>query len=216
VAAQLPQSVFAAQGSAAVQALENQAQSEHEPVVGPVDVPVWQELLEPHQPHEERVVQSLHAALEVQGSVGVAAQRLETQRQSEHEPPLGPVEVPVWHIELPAHQPHAARVVQSPQAPLLVHGSEEAEQSVEYQRQSAQLPESGPLELPCEQPPPEPHQPQEARAVQPPQSVALVHGSVVAVWQVPPVQLRPAQQSASVVQRPLPDWQRQCPPLQSM
>jgi hypothetical protein len=125
-------------------------------------------------------VHAPQSALESHGSVGVAAHALETQRQSLHAPPVGPVELPVWHVELPAHQPHAERAVQSLHAPLLLQGSPLAAQSLRYQRQSVQLPEIGPLELPCWHPPPLPHQPQLAREVHAPQSAASVQGSVAA------------------------------------
>ena len=151
-------------------------------------------------------MQSPHAALLAQGSAIIAVHALETQRQSLQLPAVGPVLLPVWHVEDPAHQPHAERRVQSPHALLVLHASPpEARQSLAYHRQSPQLPESGPRELPCWQPPPDPHQPQVARAVHAPQSAASVQGSLTGAWHVPLVQLRPAQQSASVVHLPLPD-----------
>ncbi len=45
------QVVALAQGSAVLHSEESHAQLEHEPLSGPVELPVWQPPPSPHQPH---------------------------------------------------------------------------------------------------------------------------------------------------------------------
>ena len=103
-----------AQGSGGVQSLEYQFQSPHEPLLGPVLVPVWQIPVVPQKPQLPMRVQSLQVeAPVVQGSAGM--HELEYQRQSLQPPSVGPALVPVWHSLVASHQPQLPIAVQSPQ-----------------------------------------------------------------------------------------------------
>jgi len=81
-------------------------------------------------------------------------------------------------LSLDAHQPHSRRAVQSLQFGESKQGSTPVH-SEENHAQLPQLPLSGPLELPDEQAPVSPHQPQGYSPVQLPQSVWVEHVSGV-------------------------------------
>jgi hypothetical protein len=99
-----PQSVCAAQ-SLAVHSLESQLQSPHDPLLGPLEVPLVHAPEAPHHPQPARPVQSPQSPASAHGSV-VPPHSLESQLQSPHDPPLGPPDVPLSHVPVSPHQPH--------------------------------------------------------------------------------------------------------------
>lgn len=102
---QPPHVVCAPQSLPPPHSLPSQLQSLHEPVVGPPEVPRWHVPVSPHQPQLARPVHSPQSAALTHGS-GAPGHELESQLQLEHEPVLGPVDVPVLHRPVSAHQPH--------------------------------------------------------------------------------------------------------------
>ena len=94
IAVQVPQLASPAEhGSGGAQPLEYHSQSEHEPALGPLLVPVAQVPVDEHQPHADIAVHELQLAAAAHGSGG--AHSLAYQRQSPHEPAVGPLEPPV-------------------------------------------------------------------------------------------------------------------------
>ncbi len=99
-----PQSACAAQ-SLAVHSLESQLQSPHDPLLGPVDVPLSHAAVSPHHPQPARPVQSPQSAASAQGSAP-PAHSLESQLQSPHDPLLGPLELPTMQVPVSPQNPH--------------------------------------------------------------------------------------------------------------
>lgn len=100
---------------------------------------------------------------------------------------------------------------------LVAHVSElEPPHWLRTHAQLEHVPEVGPVEVPLTQLLVAPHQPQPARVEQVSHEVALPQVSVAIVWQRPDEQLRPSQQSPSVVQTSLPPRHAHTPPVQSM
>ena len=118
-----------------------------------------------HQPQAARPVQSSQLHESLQGSAVAHAEAY--QAQSAQEPAAGPLQLPVWQVEVPLHQPHAAVLVQSSQSNAPAHSS--VEHSEDSQFQSPQLPDVGPLQVPVRHDELSPHQPQPATTVQVPQ-----------------------------------------------
>ena len=94
--------------------------------------------------------------------------------QSAQEPAVGPPAAPLAHVLSVAHQPQPLSAVQPPQAVWLAHrsGPTHSEASQDH---DPQLPLSGPVDEPSEQPPVSPHQPQGNSPVQASQSVWVAH-----------------------------------------
>lgn len=79
--------------------------------------------------------------------------------QAAQDPVVGPVEEPDAQVLVVSHQPQPLVAVQPPQAVWLAHGSGPTHSERSHD-QSPHDPVSGPLELPSEQVPVSPHQPQ--------------------------------------------------------
>jgi len=203
---QVSQVALVAQGSGPVHSLGSQLQSVQVPVSGPAEVPVRQDELEAHQPQPEAAVQSLQPANAAHGSAGL--QELGTQRQSAQEPFVGPVESPPRHSLADSHQPQPYSAVQPSQAGLTAQGSWTLHEA-EYHTQSAQVPWSGPDEVPVRQVLVEGHHPQLAWVVQVSQASSVLQGSVGEVVQEPLSHVMPAQQSSVVTQLSEPARQAQ-------
>lgn len=92
-----------------------------DPLVGPVPVPVAQELVDAHQPHVARPVHSSQLAAEAQASV--LSQAKENQSQSAHVPVVGPPKEPDWHASVASHQPQPERPVHVSHSVSPAHGS---------------------------------------------------------------------------------------------
>lgn len=102
---------------------DDQTQSEHEPLVGPENEPVWHALELRHQPQLGPVVHEPQLELDAQGSPG-AVQLDEYHAHPEPQLPLvGPDAVPCLQELLAPHQPQLARVVQPEHAVASAHGS---------------------------------------------------------------------------------------------
>jgi len=101
-----------------------------------------------HQPHAPIEVHVPHAnAADRHGSGG--AQSPDDQRQSPHELPVGPVELPLRQLLVLAHQPHALMPVHEPQlAEPAEHGSEDVHEDEYHAHPLEQLALVGPVELP--------------------------------------------------------------------
>lgn len=98
------QSVFIAQVSTGpMHSLASHAQSPvHAPVVGPLESP---ERHAPSQkPQPARAVHVSQSVASAHGSLG-PAHSLASHAQFAHEPVVGPLEVPVPQVPVPAHQP---------------------------------------------------------------------------------------------------------------
>lgn len=153
----------------------------------------------------------------VHGVVG-PAQDDDAHTQSAHAPLIGPVADPTRQSPLVApdrHQPHELAETQPLQVvPLQVVPLPVQEPT--NHRQSVQLPVVGPEEVPDAQADVEAHQPQVGPVRQPSQPLDIAHGSVPEEpeEQTPPSQVRPAQQSAEVVQLWLPVRQAHRPETQ--
>jgi hypothetical protein len=82
---------------------------------------------------------------------GVVPHDAEVQTHDEQVPLVGPEELPVAQVDVPWQKPQEVRVVQSEQLVELAQGSEPLlpSQSAAHQSQLEQLPELGPLALPC-------------------------------------------------------------------
>jgi hypothetical protein len=93
-----------------------------------------------HQPQAAASVQLPQSQLSLHGSAVVQAS--EYQTQSPHVLPAGPLQLPVWQLEVELHQPQAAVPVQSSQPVAPAHSS--VGHSEESQFQSPQEPELGP------------------------------------------------------------------------
>lgn len=132
-----------------------------------------------HQPQDAWLLQSsqfhqsLHGSAEAQAEVYHA--------QSPQLPLAGPLQLPVWQLELELHQPQAAVLVHSSQSVVPAHSS--VGQSKEYQFQSPQLPALGPPDVPLRHDVVSPHQPQPASTVHEPQLALASQGSGAVVSQ---------------------------------
>ena len=96
-------------------------------------------------------MQSEHEKKDSQGSVVVPPpQSLASQSQSPQLPDVGPLDDPVMHVKLDAHQPQLDADVQSPHVAFASQGSVvlPPPHSLASQLQSPQLPDVGPLALP--------------------------------------------------------------------
>jgi hypothetical protein len=173
-------------GSDVVQAAEYQTQPPHEPAVGPVYEPVWQEPVSSHHPQLAVAVQVAQSAEPAQSSV---VQSLDSHFQSPHAPPVGPPNAPLMHEPVSSHHPQPASTVHAPHVALAAHGSVAETHSALYQRQSPHVPESGPVPVPVAQPPaPSAHQPQAITVVQPSHEPFAAQGSVAVPLQALPYQ----------------------------
>lgn len=182
-------------GSAEAQADAYQTQSAHEPLAGPLQLPLMQVEVELHQPQAAVPVQASQSYVPAHSS---AAHCKDSQSQSPHDPLLGPEDVPVRQDDVSLHQPQPATTVQVPHEPWLSQGSVvDPEQPLTYQTQSAQEPEVGPALPPVAQVPVARHQPQVATELHDAQSVLAAHGSVVAPQELT-YQLQPEAQLPAV------------------
>jgi hypothetical protein len=204
VAVQLSHEYVVAHGSLAVHWLAVQAQSAQLPLVGPLDVPPMQSEVLAHQPQPASAVHVSHEPYHEHSSA--AAHSLLTQRQSEQEPVLGPVELPCAQAPPSAHQPQLSVVVQLSHGDSPRHRSPPVH-SLLSQRQVEHEPTVGPLDDPPAQEDVSSHQPQPVATVHEPHVVCSPHGSTVP----PPHWLASQSHSAHVpVDGPLelPDRQR--------
>lgn len=96
-----------------VQSLVVYCQSPQEPTSGPAEPPTMQWLVEPHQPHSARPVQSPQFGASPQGSADTHSDESHAQ-SPEHDPVLGPDEVP--ERQAPSHHPHGYVPVQLAQS----------------------------------------------------------------------------------------------------
>jgi len=174
---------------------EYQSQSVQVPVVGPAEEPVMQSSEVSHQPQPLKLVQSSQTVSSSQGSV---PQAVRSHRHSEQVPREGPVVVPVMHASLVSHHPHPLRRVHVSHAVEVAQGSAESH-AEESHPQSVQVPEEGPPVAPAIHRLVTRHQPHPGAAMQRAHSVNAGQGSELDVHR-PPVQERPAQQSAAMEQ----------------
>jgi len=72
------------------------------PLDGPVDEPVMHVLVLEQNPHADIDVQPLHVVADAHGSVVEPLHSLGYQRHIEHEPDVGPAELPDMHVLVPA------------------------------------------------------------------------------------------------------------------
>ncbi|MCC7539814.1 MAG: hypothetical protein IT379_26565 [Deltaproteobacteria bacterium] len=156
--------------------------------------------LEAHHPQLDCEVQSEQVKDESQGSVVVPPpQSLASQSQSPQLPDVGPLDDPVMHVKLDAHQPQLDADVQSPHVAFASQGSVVVPppQSLASQSQSPHEPLDGPPDVPVMQEKLDAHHPQLDADVQSPHVAFASQGSVV---------LPPPHSLASQLQSPqLPD-----------
>jgi hypothetical protein len=102
-AVQSPQLVDALQSVPPSQRVPNQSQLAHVLPVGPADVPTRQ----PTPGHQPQLGRDVHSSQSVASMHGSAApvHSLVSQLQLEHDPVLGPVELPTWQRPVSPHQP---------------------------------------------------------------------------------------------------------------
>lgn len=89
-------------------------------------------------------------------------------------PVAGPAAVPVAHVLDVSHHPQPLRAVHAPHALSPAHGSGPTHSDTDH-AQSAQLPVSGPVEVPSLHAPVAPHHPQGNSPVHASQSVSVPH-----------------------------------------
>lgn len=150
-----------------VQALGAQSQFPQLPVDGPPAVPVWQVLVDAHQPQLDRAVHPPQLVDELHGSA--VLHEKDTQSQSAQLPEFGPALVPAWQAPVLLHQPQLETPVHAPQSgwpeQVVVH-------SVALLSHSpAQVPVVGPVNPPSKQVLVAVHQPQPETPAQLAQSV---------------------------------------------
>ena len=118
----------------------------HEPLEGPVEVPVMHVPVLPQYPQVDPAMQLLHVVELAHGSL--EAHPLEYHTQLAQLPLVGPVDEPVMHAPVAEQYPHALIDVQDPQSDAAAHGSPPPPQPLGYHVQLAQLPVEGPVDVP--------------------------------------------------------------------
>lgn len=145
----------------------SQLQSMHEPVLGPLEVPVAHVPVSAHHPHEAPPVHDSQSDSVAHVSVGPAHSKLSQAHAEVQAPASGPLDVP--ERQAPSHQPHPGLAVHALQSVALAHGSVGPVHSLERHVQPLQVPVLGPLEVPTPQVPVSVHHPHANWLVQSPQ-----------------------------------------------
>lgn len=115
------QSVALAHGSGGGAQMPYQSQSPQLPTSGPAESPSMHVPVPAHQPQSSMSVQLSQSLAPAQSEPPPHDEGY--QSQSPQLAPLGPLDVPVAHVPVDAHHPHAPISVQSPQLVALAQGS---------------------------------------------------------------------------------------------